>query len=73
MTDAIWLPTLRFVSGIGVVSDLIKKDTGGRWSHVEAVTSDGKYLGAHADGGAKRQDAFIALQIAKHFMAQGRG
>lgn len=42
---------LRFVHGNDLVSDAILVDTGGLYSHVEAVTPDGKYLGAHANGG----------------------
>jgi hypothetical protein len=42
---------LRFVHCIGAVSDGILLQTGGIYSHVEAVTPEGLYLGAHADGG----------------------
>jgi len=44
---------LRFVRGIGRFSDAIILDTGGAYSHVEAVTPDGRYLGAHSDGGVQ--------------------
>lgn len=44
---------LRFVHCSDIISDGILVDTGGKYSHVEAVTPDGKYLGAHADGGVK--------------------
>lgn len=42
---------LRFVHCPSVIGDAILAYTGGRYSHVEAITPDGKYLGAHADGG----------------------
>jgi hypothetical protein len=42
---------LRFVHCKDPISDLILVQTGGLYSHVEAVTPDGKYLGAHSDGG----------------------
>jgi hypothetical protein len=42
---------LRFVHGTDAVSNAIIFQTGGLYSHVEAVTPEGQYLGAHADGG----------------------
>jgi hypothetical protein len=42
---------LRFVHATDIVSDGILVDTGGKYSHVEAVTPEGKLLGAHASGG----------------------
>jgi hypothetical protein len=48
---------LRFVRGIGALADAIVFDTGGLYSHVEAVTPDGKYLGAHIDGGVQARPA----------------
>src|SRR5437016_3113271 len=48
---------LRFVRGIGAISDAIVLDSGGLYSHVEAVTPEGKYLGAHMDGGVQARPA----------------
>jgi hypothetical protein len=48
---------VRFVHGTDPVSDAILLDTGGLYSHVEAVTPEGKYLGAHADGGVLARDS----------------
>lgn len=42
---------LRFVHCADAISNAIIFQTGGLYSHVEAVTPDGKYLGAHMDGG----------------------
>ena len=42
---------LRFVHCPSIVGDAILLKTGGRFSHVEAVTPEGLYLGAHANGG----------------------
>lgn len=42
---------LRFVHCPDPISNGIIFQTGGLYSHVEAVTPDGKYLGAHCDGG----------------------
>jgi hypothetical protein len=42
---------LRFVHNHDAASDAILFDTGGLYSHVEAVTPEGKYLGARAEGG----------------------
>jgi hypothetical protein len=42
---------LRFVHCTDIVSNGILAETGGKYSHVEAVTPDGKLLGAHASGG----------------------
>ncbi len=42
---------LRFVRSDSALSDAIVRDTGGLYSHVEAVTPEGLYLGAHIDGG----------------------
>ncbi len=49
---------LRFVQGNDPISRAIILETGGLWSHVECVRPDGRYLGAHADGGvqARRSD-----------------
>lgn len=44
---------LRFVHCPDAISNAILFDTGGLYSHVEAVTPDGKYLGAHADSGVQ--------------------
>jgi hypothetical protein len=44
---------LRFVHCHDSISDGIVFDTGGLYSHAECVTPDGKYLGAHADGGVQ--------------------
>lgn len=44
---------LRFVHCHDPISDGIVFDTGGLYSHAECVTPDGKYLGAHADGGVQ--------------------
>jgi hypothetical protein len=44
---------LRFVHCEDVVGLAILAQTGGRFSHVEAVMPDGTYLGAHADGGVQ--------------------
>lgn len=48
---------LRFVHCPDMISNGIILQTGGRYSHVEAVTPDGKYLGAHADGGVQARPA----------------
>jgi hypothetical protein len=48
---------LRFVHCTDPVSDAILVDTGGLYSHVEAVTPEGKYLGAHANGGVLARPA----------------
>lgn len=48
---------LRFVHGIGVSSDAIVLDTGGLYSHVECVMPDGRYLGAHSDGGVQARSS----------------
>ena len=48
---------LRFVHGNDAASAAIIADTGGQFSHVEAVTPDGKYLGARADGGVLARPA----------------
>jgi hypothetical protein len=42
---------LRFIRGNALISKAILLDTGGLYSHVEAVTPNGQYLGAHLDGG----------------------
>ncbi len=44
---------LRFVHCNDPISNGIILQTGGLYSHVEAVTPEGKYLGAHADGGVE--------------------
>jgi hypothetical protein len=44
---------LRFVHGRDPESDAIIFDTGGLFSHVECVTPDGKYLGAHSGTGVQ--------------------
>jgi hypothetical protein len=44
---------LRLVHCNDPVSNAIIFQTGGLYSHVEAVTSDGLYIGAHADGGVQ--------------------
>jgi hypothetical protein len=44
---------LRFVTCEDPVSDGIRFWTGFEYSHVEAVTPEGLYLGAHADGGVQ--------------------
>ena len=48
---------LRFVGRSDPESLAILFDTGGLYSHVEAVTPDGKYLGAHVDGGVQARPA----------------
>lgn len=48
---------LRFVHCNDAISNGILLQTGGLYSHVEAVTPDGKYLGAHADGGVQARPA----------------
>ncbi len=47
---------LRFVSGGDLDSLAIRARTESPWSHVEAVTPAGKYLGAHAQGGVLARD-----------------
>jgi hypothetical protein len=42
---------LRFVHAGGLGSNAIDFESGGLYSHVEAVTHDGKYLGAHVEMG----------------------
>lgn len=49
------LISIRFVSGKDATSLAIRADTKSLWSHVEAVTPDGFYLGAHADGGVQKR------------------
>lgn len=44
---------LRFVTGDDIFSWAIRRAEDFGFSHVEAVTLDGKYLGAHADGGVQ--------------------
>lgn len=44
---------LRFVHHRIIGSDLIDYQTLGMYSHVEALTHDGKYIGAHADTGVQ--------------------
>ena len=44
---------LRFVAGVALSSDLIKIYESFPFSHVEAVTPEGKYLGALFDGGVQ--------------------
>jgi uncharacterized protein YycO len=43
---------LRFIEGVGWVSEAICKFTWSRWSHVEAWTPEG-YLGAQTEGGVQ--------------------
>ena len=44
---------LRFVHHTDAISDAIDFGTYGLYSHVEALTPDGKYLGAHTDVGVQ--------------------
>lgn len=48
---------LRFVHGDDLISMGIILQTGGWCSHVEAVTPEGLYLGAHASGGVQARPA----------------
>ena len=48
---------LRFVYSDDPFSNAILLDTGGLYSHVEAVTPDGKYLGALSNGGVRARPA----------------
>jgi hypothetical protein len=48
---------LRFVYSDDPIGRGIILDTGGNYSHVEAVTPDGQYLGAHSDGGVQARPA----------------
>jgi hypothetical protein len=60
---------LRFVSGKDAVSLGIRAQTKSDWSHAEAVTPDGLYLGAHADGGvAARKPGYDAAYLAKDLL-----
>lgn len=47
---------LRFVSGKDIESLAIRARENFPYSHVEAVTPEGKYLGAHAKGGVAARD-----------------
>ena len=49
--------SLRFVHCPDVIGTAILLQTGGRFSHVEAVTPQGRYLGAHIGGGVLARPA----------------
>jgi hypothetical protein len=60
---------LRFVSGKDAVSLGIRAQTRSDWSHAEAVTPDGLYLGAHAQGGVEaRKPGYDADYLAKDLL-----
>lgn len=57
---------LRFVHCSGAIEELILFDSnGGQYSHVEAVTPDGKYLGAHTTGVEARQMDYDAGKFSR--------
>jgi uncharacterized protein YycO len=47
------MAVIRFVSGKGISSGIIKLGTFSKWSHVDLVTPEGFYLGARLDGGVQ--------------------
>jgi hypothetical protein len=57
---------LRFVHGNGLEAAAILADTGGLYSHVECVLPDGRFLGAHSDGGVQaRPNNYDAGTVAR--------
>jgi hypothetical protein len=48
---------IRFITESDLISDAIRLVTFSEWSHVEIITDEGTYIGAHADGGIQERPA----------------